>query len=108
MPGISMSGTALKWAGFLFVCLSSFSTAVIQRGIMGFGPDATAETMYQAMSPEGGMMGPGTAAVLCSLAAEIPYDFAMSGRLFDFSVQSCYVCAARCREAARISSPPPE
>lgn len=123
LPGISMSGTALKWAGFLFLCLSSFSAAVIQRGIMGFGPDATAETMYQAMSPEGGMMGPGTAAVLCSLismlalpiyvhflceglrhtkdaklyvirllicalVAEIPYDFAMSGQLFDFSVQN--------------------
>ena len=67
LPGISISGTALKWIGFLLMCLSSFSAAVIQRGIMGFGPDATAETMYQAMSPEGGMMGPGTAAVLCSL-----------------------------------------
>ena len=123
LPGISMSGTALKWSGFLFMCLSSFSRAVIQRGVMGLGADATAEAMYQAMSPEGGMMGPGTAAVFCSLAsmlalpiyvhflceglrhtkdamryairllvcalaAEIPYDFAMSGRLFDFSVQN--------------------
>lgn len=123
LPGISMSGTALKWIGFLFLCLSSFSAAVIQRGIMGFGADATAEAMYQAMSPEGGMMGPGTAAVLCSLismmalpiyihllceglrhtkdvkryvirllvcalVSEIPYDFAMSGQLFDFSVQN--------------------
>lgn len=123
LPGISMSGTALKWTAFLLVCLSSFSAAVIQRGIMGLGPDATAETMYQAMSPEGGMMGPGTAAVLCSLtsmlalpiyvhflcgglrhtkdarryvirlfacalASEIPYDLAMSGLLFDFSVQN--------------------
>lgn len=123
LPGISISGTALKWTGFILVCLSSFSAAVIQRGIMGFGADATAETMYQAMSPEGGMMGPGTAAVLCSLvsmmalpvyvhflceglrhtkdvrryvirllacalASEIPYDLAMSGRPFDFSVQN--------------------
>ena len=123
LPGISMSGTALKWTGFILLCLSSFSAAVIQRGIMGLGADATAETMYQAMSPEGGMMGPGTAAVLCSLismmalpiyvhflceglrhtkdagryvvrllicalAAEIPYDFAMSGRLFDLSDQN--------------------
>lgn len=123
LPGISMSGTALKWMGFLLLCLSSFSAAVIQRGIMGFGADATAETMYQAMSPEGGMMGPGTAAVLCSLismmalpiyvhflceglrhtkdvkryvirllvcalVSEIPYDFAMNGQLFDFSVQN--------------------
>lgn len=52
-PGISMSGTALKWTGFLFVYLGSFSAAVIQRGVMGFGPDASAETMYQAMSPRG-------------------------------------------------------
>ena len=67
LPGISISGTALKRIGFILVCLSSFSAAVIQRGIMGFDADVTAEAMYQAMSPEGGMMGPGTAAVLCSL-----------------------------------------
>ena len=122
LPGISMSGTALKWSGFIFMCLGSFS-AVIRRGFMGLGPDATAETMYRAMSPEGGMMGPGTVAVLCSLismlaipiyvhflceglrntkdarryvirlllcalVSEIPYDLAMSGRLFDFSTQN--------------------
>ena len=123
LPGISISGTALKWIGFILICLSSFSAAVIQRGIMGFDADVTAEIMYQAMSPEGGMMGPGTAAVICSLmsvmalpiyvhllcegqrhtkdvklyvirllvcalVSEIPYDFAMSGQWFDFSVQN--------------------
>lgn len=69
IPTVTFSGTALKWLGFAFVCMGSFSVAILQRGIMGLGSDATAQAMYEAMAPEGGMMGPGTAAVFCSLAA---------------------------------------
>ncbi len=36
-PGVKLvhlSGRALQWIGFFLVCLSSFSIAVLQRGIL--------------------------------------------------------------------------
>ena len=36
-PGINLvnwSGSELKWVGFVCLCLSSFSIAVLQRGVM--------------------------------------------------------------------------
>lgn len=125
-PGVKMvhlSGKALQWIGFVLACLSSFSIAVIQRGVLGIGSEVTMEAVSEAMKPGGDAMGWATGAVLCSLASalmipvfakiiyegwkhaeksgryllevflcallsEIPYDFAMNGRLMDWSAQN--------------------
>lgn len=125
-PGVNLanwSGGELKWVGFVCLCLSSFSAAVLQRGVMALDSYTTTQELYEAMRPGSGMIGWATAAVLCSLAAtlaipiyakmlcegvrhtssvkryilrlaacalasEIPYDFAMSGKLLDFSLQN--------------------
>ena len=125
-PGINLdnwSGSELKWVGFVCLCLSSFSIAVLQRGVMALDSYASTQELYEAMKPGSGMISWATAAVFCSLIAtlaiplyakllcegfrhtssvkryilrlalcalvsEIPYDFAMNGKLLDFSVQN--------------------
>jgi len=119
----NISGKALQWIGFVLVCLSSFSVAILQRGILHLDEDGALEAVSEAMKPGGEAMGWATAAVFCSLAAtlaipvfckllyegwkhtedekglllrlvlcavisEIPYDLAMSGKIFDWSTQN--------------------
>ncbi len=125
-PGVKLfrlSGEALQWIGSVLICLSSFSVAVLQRGILHLDEDGALEAVSEAMKPGGEAMGWATAAVFCSLAAtlaipvfckllyegwkhtedekrlllrlvlcavisEIPYDLAMSGKIFDWSTQN--------------------
>lgn len=68
---IQLSGTALQWIGFVLLCLSSLSIAVLQRGVLGLGAGASLEELAQAMKPGGDAMGWATGAVLCSLAATL-------------------------------------
>lgn len=73
-PGVRMihiSEPALYWVGFVLVCLSAFSGAVIQRGILRLGVDASLEDLRLAMQPGGGAMGWVTGAVMCSLASTL-------------------------------------
>lgn len=120
---ISLSGWAIQWIGFAFVCLSSFSIAVLQRGVLGLGSEGSMEALDEAMKPGGNAMGWATLAVFCSLLStlaipifaklvyegwkraensvgyfwglavcalisEVPYDFAMNGKLLDMSAQN--------------------
>ncbi len=125
-PGVKLfhlSGWALQWIGFFLVCLSSFSIAVLQRGILKLNREGTMEAVSEAMKPGGDAMGWASGAVFCSLLstlaipifaklvyegwkraaapgkylaglaacaliAEIPYDFAMNGKLLDWSAQN--------------------
>ena len=120
---IRLSGWGLKWVGLALACLSSFSAAVLQRGVLKLDGEGAMEALQEAMRPGGDAMGWATGAVLCALAAtlaipiwakvvyegakqaqrpsrylgalalcalasEVPYDFAMSGRLWDPAVQN--------------------
>ncbi len=125
-PGVkrvSLSGEAMQWIGFVLVCLSSFSIAILQRCVLKLDSEGSLEAVSEAMKPGGTAMGWATGAVLCSLAAtlavpvfaklvyegwrraenkkamllrlaacaavsEIPYDFAMNGKLLDGSAQN--------------------
>lgn len=125
-PGVkmvSLSGKTLQWIGFILVCLSSFSIAILQRSVLKLDEEGAMEAVSEAMKPGGQAMGWATGAVLCSLAStlaipvfakllyegwkraeskkvlfvrlaacaaisEIPYDFAMNGKLVDWSVQN--------------------
>jgi len=68
---ITISGAGLKWVGLFLVCLSSFSVAVLQRGVLRLGSGASLEALAEAMKPGGDAMGWATGAVLCSLAATL-------------------------------------
>ena len=116
------SAEALKWVGFGCLCLASFSTAVLQRGVLHLG-ELTGTALYDAIKPGGDKMGWASFAVLTSLLStmaipiypkllcegwlhtrnqrkyllrllglallsEIPYDWAMTGKFVDFSVQN--------------------
>lgn len=73
-PGVrmlSLSGRTLHWAGFLLMCLGSFSAAILQRGILRLGSDTSLEALGEAMKPGGEAMGWATGAVLCSLTASL-------------------------------------
>lgn len=73
-PGVKMvrlSGRALQWIGLALACLSSFSAAVIQRGVLGLDREGAMEAVSEAMKPGGDAMGWATGAVLCSLAAAL-------------------------------------
>lgn len=125
-PGVKMvnlSGQTLQWIGFVLVCLSSFSIAILQRTILGLDGEGSMEAVSEAMKPGGTAMGWATGAVFCSLAStlaipifakvvyegwkraanpvrylqglaacalvsDIPYDFAMNGKILDWSAQN--------------------
>ena len=73
-PGMKMvhlSGKALQWIGFVLACLSSFSIAVLQRGILKLDSEGAMEAVSEAMKPGGDAMGWATGAVFCSLAATL-------------------------------------
>lgn len=67
----TISGAGLKWVGLLLACLSSFSIAMLQRGMLRLGNGASLEELAQAMKPGGDAMGWASGAVLCSLAATL-------------------------------------
>lgn len=125
-PGLKLfrlSGEALQWIGFVMACLSSFSIAILQRGVLGLDRKGAMAAVSEAMKPGGTAMGWATGAVFCSLLStlaipifakltyegwkrstapgkylaglavcalisEIPYDFAMNGKLLDRSAQN--------------------
>lgn len=60
------SRSVLQWVGFACVCMGTFSTAVLQRGIIRVDT-YTADGLYGALSPESGLFGYATAAVFLSL-----------------------------------------
>lgn len=73
-PGVKMvhlSGKALQWIGFVLVCLSSFSIAVLQRGVLKLDREGAMEAVSEAMRPGGEAMGWATGAVFCSLASTL-------------------------------------
>lgn len=125
-PGVKLfrlSGEVLQWIGFVLACLSSFSIAILQRGVPGLDREGAMAAVSEAMKPGGTAMGWATGAVFCSLLStlaipifakltyeewkrstapgkylaglavcalisEIPYDFAMNGKLLDWSAQN--------------------
>ena len=125
-PGVKtfrLSGEALQWIGFVLACLSSFSVAILQRGVLGLDREGAMAAASEAMKPGGTAMGWATGAVFCSLLStlaipifakltyegwkraaapgkylaglaacavisEVPYDFAMNGKLLDWNAQN--------------------
>ena len=118
---IKISELNLHWIGILLLCLSTLSTAVIQRGMLrldGASPaemeqimasGATAQWAVQAMllTMTATLALPLYAKLLveavdqtedkrrlllelggCALASEVPYDWAMSGKLWNGGVQN--------------------
>lgn len=60
------SADVLKWLGFACICLGTFSSAVVQRGIIGLESYST-DTLYEALKPGGTMMGWASLAVVTML-----------------------------------------
>lgn len=111
-PGVQMvrlSLMALQWIGFVLVCLRSVSVAVIQRGILKMNFDGAmgwvtaavfcslAATLSIPIFAKAAYEGrkrtqnPTTyfgGLALCALLSEIPYNLAISGKLFDLSTQN--------------------
>lgn len=111
----------LHWIGILLLCLSSVSTAMIQRGILGIDGSVSTEEMEQILASGAGQWA-GQAVVFsmaaslalplyarllveaagqaedqkkllltlggCALVSEVPYDWAMTGKLVDAGVQN--------------------
>lgn len=67
---IKCSADVLKWLGFVCVCLGSFSTAVVQRGIIDLDAFST-QTLYDAMKPGGGLMAWASLAVAAMLLSAL-------------------------------------
>lgn len=111
----------LHWIGILLLCLSSVSTAMIQRGILGIDGSVSTEEMEQILASGAGQWAvqavifsmaaslalPLYARLLvetvgqaedpkkllltlggCALVSEVPYDWAMTGKLVDAGVQN--------------------
>lgn len=73
-PGVKLfhlSGRALQWIGSVLVCLSSFSAAILQRGVLELDREGAMEAVSEAMKPGGTAMGWATGAVLCSLLSTL-------------------------------------
>lgn len=111
-PGVQMvrlSLRTLQWIGFVLVCLRSVSVAVIQRGILKMNFDGAmgwvtcgvfcslaaslsiplfAKAAYEGWKRAQTSVKYFGGLALCALISEIPYDFAMSGKLFDWSTQN--------------------
>lgn len=111
----------LHWIGILLLCLSTLSTAVIQRGMLGMDGSVSQEELERILS-SGAAQWAVQAALLsmaaslalplyarllmeavgqaedrrrlllelggCALVSEVPYDWAMSGKLVDAEVQN--------------------
>ena len=111
-PGVRMvrlSLRTLQWIGLILVSLRSFRIAVLQRGILKLDNDGAmgwvtgavlcsllatlsiplfAKVAYESWKRTKGSKRYFTGLVLCALISEIPYDFAMSGKLVDWSAQN--------------------
>ena len=112
-----VSGDAMKWLGFILMCLGTIASTVIQRGVMkmdtlteeelvsaGLQGWAVARSMLLLFSVmaipiqvrlfyEGWNQTSDRKRYLLRLAglalvSEIPYDWALSGKLLDISVQN--------------------
>lgn len=111
----------LHWIGILLLCLSTLSTGVIQRGMLGLDGSVSTEEMEQLLASGAGqwavqaiMLSMAASLALplyarllveavgqaedrrmlllelggCALISEVPYDWAMTGKLVDASVQN--------------------
>lgn len=63
-------GDMMKWLGFFCLCLGTFSTAVVQRGIIRLEGYSN-EALYNAIKPGGGMMGWASLAVVTMLMSSM-------------------------------------
>lgn len=118
---LKISELNLQWIGILLLCLSTLSTSVIRRGMLGLDGALSTEEMERLLSSgaapwaaqaiifslAASLALPLYARLLveaaaheedrrklllelgcCALASEIPYDWAMSGKLVDAGVQN--------------------
>lgn len=63
---VHFSGDVLKWLGFACLCLGTFSSAVVQRGLMNLD-DMSVEGLYDAIMPGGQMRSLATLASVTML-----------------------------------------
>lgn len=118
---IRISELNLHWIGILLLCLSTLSTAVIQRGMLGIDGSVSQAEMEQILASgaaqwavQAVMLSMAATLALplyarllmeavgqaedrrrlmlelggCALVSEVPYDWAMSGKMVDGSVQN--------------------
>lgn len=117
---IGISELNLQWIGIALLCLSTLSTAVIRRGMLGLEGPVSTEEMERLLA-SGAAQWAAQAVLLalaaslalplyarllvevvgqaedrrrlllelggCALVSEVPYDWAMSGKLVDWGVQ---------------------